>query len=213
MPSSRRGILIVKKTLSIFVAGALAIVSADAAQLVSTANVSVASDTATSAKDIAMDEARRQVIVDTLLPYSDNTGLRGAVKSEKASVLMNLISSSEIANEKLSDTTYSAAVTMTVNDFAAKNWLDSRGVQNWIPVGNVSTNNFVLVANLSNKISYWASLHRVAIGTGIDLNTRYIEGNKISFVLPASKRGAITIALRDNGWRFQDIDGILNVSR
>ena len=186
---------------------------AGAAQLASTANVSVASDTATNAKNIAMDEARRQVIVDSLLPYSDNSGLRNAVKSEKASVLMNLISRSEIANEKLSDTSYSASVTMFVNDLAAKSWLDSRGVQNWIPVGAVSANNFILVANLSNKISDWASVRRAATSAGVDLDTRYIEGNKIGFAVPASKRGAVTIALRDNGWRYQDVDGVLNVSK
>lgn len=206
---------VVKRIIGLFVGlyCAVSAVDAGAVQLMSSANVSVASDTATNAKNIAMDEARRQVIVDCLLPYSDNSGLRGAVKSEKSSVLMNLISSSEIANEKLSDTTYSARVTMSVNNVAAKNWLDSRGVQNWIPVGTVSTNNFTLAVNLSNKISDWASVRRAAIGAGIDLNTKYIEGNKIVFAAPSSKRGAITIALRDNGWRYQDIDGVLTLSR
>ena len=117
---------VVKRIIGLFVGlyCAVSAVDAGAVQLMSSANVSVASDTATNAKNIAMDEARRQVIVDCLLPYSDNSGLRGAVKSEKSSVLMNLISSSEIANEKLSDTTYSARVTMSVNNVAAKNcWI------------------------------------------------------------------------------------------
>ena len=99
---------------------------------------------------------------------------------------------------------------MSVNDVAAKNWLDGLGVQNWVPIG-ATTNNFILVANFSNKISDWTTIRKAAIGAGIDLNTKYIQGNQIGFAVPAAKRGAITIALRDHGWKCQDTDGVLNV--
>ena len=159
---------------------ALAFGGADAAQLVSSANVNVASDTATNAKNMAFDEARRQVIVDVLSPYSDVSALRSAVKAEKSSVLMNLISSSEISNEQSSDTTYYANITMSVNDVAAKNWLDGQGVQNWVPLGATSSNNFMMMANFSNKLSDWTMLRKTAISAGIDLKTLYTFWRKVS---------------------------------
>ena len=106
------------KKIKAFIAGAAlatcSAVAAVAAELGGTASVNVTSDTAAAAKNMAFDEARRQIIVDALSPYSDTSALRAAVANEKSSGLTPLIASSGISGEKLSDTTYAAKITMTL---------------------------------------------------------------------------------------------------
>lgn len=193
--------------------GALVFMNAPifAASLTGTASVNVTSDTATNAKNMAFDEARRQIIRDVLSNYSDASSLNNAIKSEKSSALMNLISASSITGERLSDTTYSATIEMTVDRAAAQNWLNEHGIQNWIGREENIYDASQMVATFTNKVSDWAALRRTAVSAGIDLNTVMIEGNTMSFLVPVSKRGALTIALRNAGWQYQDRDGVLHI--
>lgn len=182
-----------------------------AAPLTGTANVNMTSDTAATAKNMAFDEARRQIVVDTLSPYSDSSALRSAVANEKSSALANLIASSGIANEKSSDTAYSATITMTVDRVAAKRWLGENNIQNWLNITEDVGNRFLVEVNLDNKLADWSRLRRVASDAGIELDTESIYGNRILFRVQSSRRGALTIALRDAGWKYQDRDGVLYV--
>ncbi len=182
-----------------------------AADLTATASVNVTSDTAANAKNMAMDEARRQVIIDAVSPYADSAALRGAVAKEKASVLTTLIESSGISGERQSDTTYSANITMTLNRGATRNWLVAHGVQNWLGDGDDAGNETWVTASLNNKLTDWTRVRRIATDNGIDLNTKTIIGNQVSFRVPASKRAALTIALRDDGWQYRDRDGVLYI--
>ena len=182
-----------------------------AAGLTGTAHVNITSETAATAKKMAFDEARRQIIVDVLSPYSDSSALRSAVANEKNAVLTNLIESSGISGEKLSDTTYSANIRMTVNRVAAKNWLTEMDVQNWLRTEEDDGDKFVIVATLRDKFSDWGQIRRVASGVGVDLETESINGKQIVFRANAGKRGALTVALRENGWRYQDRDGLLHI--
>lgn len=191
---------------------ALISVSAQAS-LVSMAEVNVTSDTATNAKNMAFDEARRQIIIDVLSPYSDTDSLHTLVKEEKQTVLTNLISSSSITGERSSDTTYSASITMTVDAILAKKWLDMHGVQNWVPTGPVAQNNFTVVAILNDKIGEWMNLRRAVTGAGIELNTTMIFGDEMNFAIPVSKRSAFTLAIRDAGWYYADDQGVLKIHR
>lgn len=182
-----------------------------AAGLTGTAHVNVTSDTATTAKKMAFDEARRQIIVDVLSPYSDTSALRSAVANEKNAVLMNLIESSGISGERLSDTTYSANIKMTVSRAAAKNWLAGQDIQNWLRTEEEDDDKFTIVATLNDKFADWGQIRRAASGAGVDLATESINGNKIVFRASAGKRGTLTAALRENGWRYQDRDGLLHI--
>ncbi|MBO4480265.1 MAG: hypothetical protein J5742_01400 [Alphaproteobacteria bacterium] len=182
-----------------------------AAELSGTASVNVTSDTSATAKSMAFDEARRQIIVDALSPYSDSVALRAAVSGEKSSALMPLIASSGISGEQLSDTTYSAKITMTVNRRAAKNWLASHDIQNWLSIEDVGSGTFPMVLVLNNRMNDWTSVRRIAAGAGIDLNTASIENGEITFNVATQQRGAITIALRNAGWRYKDHDGALYI--
>lgn len=184
-----------------------------AAPLTATAHVNVTSDTAATAKNMAMDEARRQVIVEALSPYSDSSALRTAVKNEKSAILTTLIESSGISGERQSDTTYSANITMTLDRNASRNWLISNGVQNWLGDGDDSGNESWVVVSLNDKLLDWSRVRRAAADAGVDLNTKSINGNQINFRVPAARRGALTIALRDAGWRYSDKDGVLYISK
>ena len=204
-----------KTVKKLFVGAIFAFMSVNvfAVPLSATASVNVTSDTAATAKNMAMDEARRQVIVEALSPYADANALRAAVKVEKSAVLTTLIESSGISGEKQSDTTYSANITMTLDRNAARNWMVSHGVQNWLGDGEDAGNETWVVVSLNNKLSDWSRVRRVAADSGIDLNTKSINGNQITFRVPAARRGALTIALRDAGWRYADRDGVLYISR
>ena len=202
----------IKKALTVAVLCGMPMIAA-AAGLTGTAYVNMTSDTAATAKKMAFDDARRQIIVDVLSPYSDAAALRAAVANEKNAVLTNLIESSGISGEKTSDTTYSANIKMTVNRVAAKNWLAGADVQNWLRTEEDDGNKFTVVATLRDKFSDWGKIRRAANGAGVDLETESIAGNQIVFRANAGKRGALTLALRENGWRYQDRDGLLHIFR
>lgn len=199
-----------KKFLSIAVLCLMPVVAV-AAGLSGTAHVNMTSDTAATAKKMAFDDARRQIIVDVLSPYSDAVALRAAVADEKNAVLTTLIESSGISGEKLSDTTYSANIKMTVNRLAAKNWLEGADVQNWLPMEEETGNKFTVVASLNDKFADWGQIRRVANGVSVDLETQSINGKQIVFRANAGRRGVLTLALRENGWRYQDRDGLLHI--
>ena len=199
-----------KKILSVAVL-CLMPVFAVAADLVGTAHVNMTSDTAANAKKMAFDDARRQIIVDVLSPYSDVAALRSAVANEKNAVLTNLIESSGISGEKLSDTTYSADIKMTVNRMAAKNWLAGQDVHNWLSNEEETGGKFAMVVTLRDKFSDWGQIRRAANSVGADLETESINGNQIVFRVNAGRRGALTAALREAGWRYQDRDGLLHI--
>ncbi len=184
-----------------------------AADLTGTASVNITSDTAATAKNMAFDEARRQIIVDVLSPYSDSGALRSAVAGEKSSALTPLIASSGISGEKLSDTTYAAKITMTVNRRAAKNWLASHDVQNWLTVEEVASDVFPLVLTFNNRVADWSNVRRVAADVGVDLQTVSIADGNIVFHVATARRGALTIALRNAGWHYKDHDGALYISK
>ena len=184
-----------------------------ASPLTATAHVNVTSDTAATAKNMAMDEARRQVIIEALSPYSDSSALRTAVKSAKSAILTTLIESSGISSEKQSDTTYSANITMTLDRNAARNWLVANDIQNWLGDGQDAGNESLVVLSLNDKLADWSRVRRVATDAGIDLDTKSIGGGKVTFGVPATRRAALTIALYNAGWRYQDKDGVLYISK
>lgn len=188
--------------------------SADAAprNLTGTAAVNVTSETAAAAKSLAFDDARRQVLLDTLGQYSDRVALTDLVRGSKAADLTNLIASSSIEGEQLSDTTYVANITMVVDGAAAQQWLRDNNVQNWLPDAT-SGNRFVVVVTMGDRMANWIELQGIARAENIDLNTQAIVGNLATLELPVSSRSAFTAALRNAGWRYSDDGGVLRIWR
>ena len=79
--------------------------------------------------------------------------------------------------------------------------------------GDDAGNESWVVVSLDNRLTDWARVRRIAADNGIDLNTKSINGNQITCRVPAARRGALTIAMRDAGWRYTDKDGVLYISK
>ncbi len=187
-----------------------AILPAFATNLSGSASVSITSDTAANAKNIAFDEARRQIITDVLRQYADVSALQDAVKNSKSADLANLIAQSSITGEKTSDTMYSATISMTLNANMAYDWLKTNNVNNWLPDGTV-VDNFIVNVNMRQPLLDWIQLNKIARDIGIDLGTNKLSGNTAQLSIPKSKRGDFTIALRDSGWKYANDDGNLRI--
>ena len=198
-----------KKILNAFVAITMSC-GAYAADLVGTASVRMTSDTATTAKTMAINDARRQILVDKLSQYSMRDQLSAAVRNAKSADLANLISETSIDGEQISDTTYSANITMTIDKNAARRWLAANGVQNWLSDGSV-VDVFTANITLNNPISDWANLQAIARAERVDFSTRKISGNRVTVDLPTSSRTSFKIALRHDGWKAAADDGISRV--
>ncbi len=181
-----------------------------AADLVGAVPVRMTSDTATTAKTMAINDARRQILIDKLGMYSMRDQLVPAVRAAKSAELTNLISETSIDGEKLSDTTYSANITMTIDKDAARKWMAENDIQNWLSDGSV-VNVFPVKITLRDPIADWIGLKAIARAERVDLGTKYISGNTVTIELPTSARTSFTIALRGAGWETAADDGFMRV--
>ncbi|MBD5389079.1 hypothetical protein HDR63_02380 [bacterium] len=186
--------------------------NADARNLTATASVNVTSDTAAMAKNMAIGEARRQIIRDVLGQYADVSQLDAWMAAATDADLTNLIAASGIDNERLSSTTYSANITMTLERDAARAWLNDGGVQNWLGDVGVTNRSLVVVA-VPNGLGDWIDINSVARGVGVSLDTRRMMPRQIVADVAANQRALLTAALRDAGWRYADDDGVLHIWR
>ena len=180
------------------------------ADLVGSAWVNMTSDTSSTAKTMAINDARRQILIDKLGAYAMSDQLVPAIRAAKSSELENLISATNIDNEKISNTAYSAKITMTVDKVASRNWMNDKNIQNWLNDG-VSEDVFVAQVTLRNALIDWADFNRIMRNERVNAMTKYISGNNVTVEMPASARAAITIALRGAGWHTSASDDVLRV--
>ena len=188
----------------------IAPVGAVGADLSGVASVNVTSETAAMAKNMAMDEARRQIIVDVLGPYSIPDQLASALDNATSGTLAGLVVSSSISGEKQSDTTYSADITMTIDADAARAWMTENNVQNWLSDGKTG-DVFVAQVVMSDKLARWIELNQIVRENGIDMMTKYINGNQIIVEIPSSARAEFTALVSAAGWRYADQNGVLHI--
>ena len=198
-----------KKILFAFCVAVLSC-AADAVDLVGTASVRMTSDTATTAKTMAINDARRQILIDKLRPYAMSDQLVTAIRGAKSADLANLVSETSIDGEQISDTTYSANITMTVDRDAARRWMTENNVQNWLSDGSV-VDVFTIRVTLGDPIADWANLQSIARAERVDFATKNIVGNHVIVELPTSVRSSFTIALRNAGWKTAADDGFMRV--
>ncbi|MBR0212178.1 MAG: hypothetical protein IJQ55_01095, partial [Alphaproteobacteria bacterium] len=145
-----------------------------------------------------------------LSPYAQKEELNGLIHNSSSDELMNLIASSSVSNEQMSSNSYSANITMNVDNDAAKKWLDKNGVQNWVPLSS-SEEKFTAFVVVPNGIPDWAELKRITRFDNIEIETQVMTGNQIVIKLPLNYRSKFTAALRSAGWRYTDNGGILQV--
>lgn len=173
-------------------------------------SVNKTSDTAANAKINALNSARREILNNVLGQYANKSALSELIKNSSNDDLMNLILSSSVYNEQMSNTDYSAKITMNIDNDAAKKWLNENDVQNWIPL-NESDEKFTVSMVVPNSIQDWAELKRIARENNVEFETKTIKGNQIIAKLPLSCRTKFTAAVRGMGWRYADNDGVLQV--
>ncbi|MBO4626023.1 MAG: hypothetical protein J5679_01960 [Alphaproteobacteria bacterium] len=184
---------------------------AGAAELVGVAHVNMTSDTSQTAKTMAINDARRQILIDKLSPYAMSDQLVPVIRAAKSADLVNLISATSIDNEKISNTAYSAKITMTIDKVAARAWMIENEIQNWLNDGT-SVDMFVAQINLSDDaIADWADLNKIMRNERIDITTKYINGKSVTVELPSASRALITIALRNGGWRTAAADDMMRI--
>ena len=210
MQSSDGDVIMLLKRAFCILFGCFVPVLAGAFELRGVAPVNITSDTAATAKKMAFTEATRQIVTDSLRQYVDYPILIELVNNTSANDLNNLISETSIDGEQTSDTSYSANITMTLNVPATREWLVQNNVPNWLP-DETKQDVFSVIVSMSDKLNNWAELNAIARNEKIDINTKFMYGNKVHFEMPTSLRGNFTIALNENGWRFSDKDGILRI--
>ena len=200
-----------KLLVSIFVSG-LFCLDSFAIDLIGAVSITQTSDTAAKAKTEAMDVARRQILLDVLSNYSEIDALTELLDKTSDEDLVGLISAASVSNEHISSETYSATITMDIDNDTVKKWLTLNDVKNWVPIAE-TTEMFSMFVVVPNGISDWAELKRIANDDKIEINTIAIVGNQIFAKLPLSYRTKFTAAIRDAGWRFADNSGVLQVWR
>ena len=198
------------KSFLVAVLSVLCVSVENAAGLRASVSLNITSDTALSAKNIAMSKARRQIIADALGQYADLPSLKSAIADADNAVLVSLIDSTTIDSEQSSDTTYSAKITMTVNSGAARRWLNDNGIQNWLTDGD-NESRFMLTVDMKNPIADWIELNSLAREEGVDMVSKHILGPSMTIEMPISARSQFTIAVRERGWHYGDVDGMLKI--
>lgn len=185
--------------------------SAMADVLSGNAVVNITSDTAVTAKNIAMAEARRQIIMDTLGQYAARDQLKTVVDAAKNDELTGLISQTTIEGERFSDTTYTANISMTLDSVAAQQWLTQNEVQNWLKTSASNDDVFVVVVKLANPLSDWAELNKILDNKKINTVIDEILGNQVTLFVQKHQRSQFMATLHDNGWKYSLNDSAVNI--
>ncbi len=185
--------------------------TAMAVEITGATSVNVSSDTAAAAKIRAFNSAQREVILRELGEYADKKQLEAAVNDSSNDELANIISSSSVDGEKLSDTTYTANISFVIDGDAARKWMEKYSVQNWLPATGgaavvVPENSVLIHANLLRPMADWAELNAVARSVKMDVATQKIVGNMVSFTVPEKEFVKLSNALKANAWNVQKFD-------
>lgn len=179
-------------------------------ELSGTVPVNQTSDTAADAKINATNLARRQILYNVLSQYAQKEALNGLIYNSSVEDLMNVVESTSVSNEQISTDSYSANITMVLDNMAAKQWLDSNGVQNWVPLKD-SVEKFTALIVVQNGLVDWAELKRIARAGNVEIETQTIVGNQVVVKMPLNYRTKFTAAVRGAGWKYTDNGGILQV--
>lgn len=180
------------------------------ATLSGTAFVNQVNDTAVKAKADAMNVARRQILTEVLSEYADKEALEELLQNASDEDLTNLISSSNVSNEQMSTTMYSAQITMNIDNESVKEWLNTNNIQNWVPLTE-SDEKFTSVIVVQNGVQDWAEINRIVREDKIEIETKSLTGNQVVAKMPLSYRTKFTADIHEAGWNFSDTEGVLHI--
>lgn len=182
--------------------------------LTSVASVNITSDTASNAKIMAFDEARRQIIEEVLSGYTDSENSEKIVELIKITdnaKLTNLISSTNIDNERLSATTYSANIKMTIDIIEAKKWLAENDIQNWLNNELIAVDKITVVIDVADGLRDWINLNRAIQAENLNMEIKRISGNQITVTIPVTDRSGMLLIIRNAGWRYSRSNGFIKI--
>lgn len=179
-------------------------------ELSATVPVNQTSDTAANAKINATNLARRQILYNVLSQYSQSAELNGLIYDTSSDELTNLVASTSVSNEQISSDTYSANITMVVDNLAAKRWLDKAGIQNWVPLEE-SSEKFTALIVVPNGLADWAEIKRITREGKVEIETQTISGNQIVAKMPLNYQSKFIAAVREMGWKYTNNSGVLQV--
>jgi hypothetical protein len=210
-----RKVFYMNKILKIFTVLSFLVCVADAARaqnLSSVASVNVTSDTAATAKNMALNEARRQIATEVLSQYSNPGQLADLMQDTQDSVLTNLISSTSIDGERLSATTYSANIKMTIDPVAAKKWLADNEIQNWLGLDDdANADKSTAIISLSGGLRDWIELAQALRVEKLGLDVKRIYGGQVTAAFPATARTKLISAIQNAGWQYSSADGFMQI--
>lgn len=199
---------------NVFLSGALLTVgcltAVQALDLVGSVAINQSSKTAAMAKNEAMNAARRQILFDVLSNYTEPSQLQELLDNSPDEDLVNLVASSGVSNEHMSTASYSANITMNIDNDAVKKWLAENDVKNWVPAAE-PTESFSLYIIVPNGLSDWGELKQVAEKNKTEINTITVFGNQIFAKMPLIYRTKFTAGIREFGWKYADNGGVLQV--
>lgn len=199
-----------KKLFGVFFLALSVFGGAWAFDLSATVPVNQTSDTAANAKIDATNLARRQILYNVLSQYAQREELNGLIHNSSSEELMNIVESTSVSNEQISSDSYSANITMVLDNVAAKKWLDANGIQNWVPLKD-SVEKFTALIVVQNGLVDWAELKRIARAGNVEIETQTIVGNQVVVKMPLNYRTKFTAAVRGAGWKYTDNGGVLQV--
>lgn len=203
---------ILKHFVVLFLCLLIPVVADAAVNLTSAAHVNITSDTAAAAKNMAFKEARRQITTDVLSNYSDKIQLTELMKETNDAKLNSLISATSIDGERLSATTYSANIKMTIDATEAKKWLNENNVVNWLPGGgDLAVDQSTVVIHVNGGLRDWVELNSSLQSEKLNLDVKRIAGGQVVAIIPASRKTAVIATVRDAGWRYSNADGYLRI--
>ncbi len=135
------------------------------------ASVNITSDTASSAKNMALSEARRQIITEVLSNYAAPLRVKNLVATAKDSELQALVTTTGIENEKLSDTAYSADIKISLSEKSAREWLLANGIENTVGTQENVLSGTEYTVDISGGLSDWLGFRERLRASGQEKNT------------------------------------------
>lgn len=180
--------------------------------LTGVASVNVTSDTASNAKLMAFNEARRQVATDVLSNYSETEKFNELMKTIDDASLAKLVSSTSIDSERLSTTTYSANIKISLALDASKRFLDENGVQNWLTGEDASDVDMkTVVITMNDGLRDWITLNHAIGAQKINTQIKNISGNEVIVLIPVTKHSDLISVVRGLGWKYSDANGDIQI--
>lgn len=202
----------VLRFLTIFCSVMTISVMAGAVELSGAAHVNVTSDTAATAKNMAFNEARRQITTDVLSKYTDTYQFNELMSNTKDSDLTNLVLSTSIENERLSATTYSANIKMKLDNVSVKKWLDENEVQNWLGLDDLAAaDKSIVMIDITGGLRDWIEIGHILRDDKISLDVKRIFGGVVTANIPSVSKTSFISAVRNVGWKYSESDGALRV--